>query len=300
MTENERGKGLPVLVVVGARSRAGRAILRAWPGPLIAVHRGADDGRGFAVADYATVPAGAIPAGSVVVNCVGTPNGDAAELDRINRLIPLAWARAARAAGSAGFVQLSSFAVYGRADEVGAATPERPTSDYGRAKLAADRDLLALMDDRFRIVVARIPMLFGNDGADKLGRLVGLLARLGIVPVTRPPIARAMLSYDALAAALIGLVDAPVRGVTLLADPTSFSYELVAERLLRARSLAVCRVTIPGFAAALFGRVAPGIHSRLLASSRVAPDEHFRFDMPPGASLVEEIDRLIARRDRQS
>ncbi|MBD8620604.1 NAD-dependent epimerase/dehydratase family protein [Sphingomonas sp. CFBP 13728] len=281
----------PTLVLVGAQSRAGRAIRQAWPGRIVAVHRGKEPG--LTLADYTQVPDGVIPSGSVVVNCVGTPIGTDAVLHRINHDVALRWAKAAKAAGATRFIQMSSFAVYGSAMLIDADTPELPETAYGRSKLGADQDLCLCAAPGFGVTIVRIPMLFG-DGSDKLTRLVGFVRTIGMVPRVMPPIARAMLGYDALAAAIRALTLAPVDGVVHIADPTAFSYELLRERIERVTGRLLRSFPVSAAAGAIAHRIAPAVHSRLLASSRLAPEVAYRFAMPMGGSLVDALDRIAA------
>ncbi|WP_339345904.1 NAD-dependent epimerase/dehydratase family protein [uncultured Sphingomonas sp.] len=283
---------IPSLVVVGARSRAGRAILSAWPGPTVAIHRGDRNASGVAVSDYTIALPDAIPRGSVVVNCVGSPRGDAATLAHVNHEVPIAWAHAARTAGAKHFIQLSSFAVYGRVDTIDCTTSERPDTHYGRSKLAADQELLELCGHAMLgLTIARIPMLFGG-GSDKLSQIASLVRRTRTVPQVRPPISRAMLGYDALAAAIVTLAHTPVEGIVLLCDPTPFSYELMATRFEHAVGKPLHRLAIPRPATSLIRTLAPQLHARLLASSHVSHSARYVFPMPPGASLTEALDRL--------
>lgn len=238
------------------------------------------------------VPPGAIPSGSIVINCVGTPAGSERSLLRLNRDVALRWAEAAAVAGATHFIQLSSFSVYGRAEQIGSGTPELPCTAYGRSKLAADRDLLALAQPNMSISIVRIPMLFG-DGASKLAQLVRLTRIMRAVPKPNPPIERSMLSYDALAAAILKLARQPVNGIVHVADATVFTYERLSERMQCRTGRAPRRIRFPATVVDIVRRAAPSLHARLLASSRLDQSAAFAFDVPPNATLEREIDRLL-------
>lgn len=281
---------IPPLVLIGAHSRAGRAILRAWPGPaIVQIHRG--EGASIKVTNYDMVPSGAIPPGAIVINCVGTSTGSEETLTRLNCIVALGWAQAAAAADAKHFIQLSSFSVYGRTEQIGRDTPERPDTAYGRSKLTADRALLALERPALSVTVVRIPMLFG-DATSKLAQLVRLTRVIGGVPAVAPPIERSMLSYDALAAAIVALARSPVRGVVHVADPTVFTYDLLRDGMTRATGHPPRRVRVPAFAIGAARRIAPSLHARLFASSRLDPSAAFAFAVPPEATLEREIERL--------
>jgi UDP-glucose 4-epimerase len=280
---------VPPLVLIGARSRAGRAILAAWPGKqVVAVHRG--DGDGVQVDDYAAVPPAVVPPDAFVVNCVGTPKGGEPELLRLNRDVALRWAQAAAQVGARHFVQLSSFAVYGWAERIDAGMPETPVNAYGRSKLAADR---ALADVGLPVTSLRIPMLFG-DGPDKLTQLVAAVRKARVVPALKPPIKRSMLSYAALAAAVVELARHPVIGVVPVADPAAFTYERLADVLWEETGCRPLPLPIPGVISSLVRAAAAPLHARLLASSLLDPASAWRFPIPESASLTHAL-RCLAR-----
>ena len=285
----------PTLVLVGARSNAGRAIARLWPADrLVAIHRDSADPRGIGVPDYLAVAEHALEPGCVVVNCVGTPHGTAGVLLRINRDVALAWAEAAQRRGAAGFVNLSSFSVYGRNECIGPATPAQPDGAYGASKLAADEGLAARETAAMPIARLRIPMLFG-DGPDKLAQIVGLTTRLRMVPRLPHPIARAMLGYGALARAIAYLAAAPQGGVFHHADRQEFGYDLLAARIAAVRGVRVSRVPVSRIAERLAALAVPGLHARLLASSRVDPALLLDCPVSPDEGLIAALDALIAQ-----
>lgn len=279
------------LVLIGARSNAGRVIERVWAcGNIVRVHRG--DGAGISVTDYMEVAKGVISPGAIVVNCVGTPRGSEAELLRINRDVPLRWAEAALAAGASHVIQLSSFSVYGQTETVGIDTPDAPQTAYGRSKLAADQALLEVDGKGLPVTLLRIPMLFG-EGRDKLARLVRAVLKTGFVPSLSRPIERSMLSYGALGAAVAHLTQHPIRGVVNVADPTVFTYELLRDRIAHVTGRRPRKLPVPRIATAASRLVAPAIHARLFASSRLEPSAALAFNIPAEATLPETIDRIV-------
>lgn len=289
--DNSAMASLPPVVLIGAASKAGRAIAGLWPpARIVTVCRG--EGPGIRVADYRSVPAGVIPEGSIVVNCVGTPRGSADLLHQVNCEAAVNWATQAALDRARGFVQLSSLSVYGDAPVIDGTTPEAPATDYGFTKLKADRELAAIASAAFPITLLRIPMLFG-DGPDKLSKLVGLFVRLGSVPRPPKPVERAMLSYAALAQVVSFISRAPVNGVTHAADPQSFSYNLVAERMRQASGRPVHRIPVPSLATGLLAVAAPGLAGRLFKSSVLADGVRIDCPLTEPSRLVAALDRLI-------
>ena len=281
-------------IIVGGASRAGRALAARLGGEEVVpvVRSPAGLAGEHLVPDFDAGP-GALPLnGAIVVNCAGTPSGSAAELDRANRAVPLAWARAAAQAGVARFVQVSSFSVFGPARHIDAATPAEPASDYGGSKFAAEEALRAAgLGDRLTIL--RVPILIGG-GADKLAQLLGLVRRTRLIPAAPWPTPRSMLSYDGLAAAIVEAAYAERGGTLAVADPRPFTPEMLEARA-RAAGLSARILRVPSAALALVRRAVPGIHASLFEPSLL---DHAANAAPLDGSyerIDAVIDRLLAR-----
>ncbi|HST35273.1 MAG TPA: NAD-dependent epimerase/dehydratase family protein [Allosphingosinicella sp.] len=282
------GRDAPI-VLLGSRSRAGAALKRAFSDrTIIGICREPGGGE-LAVADYDRVPEGAIPSGAVLINCLGRSEGDAATLHRVNVELPLRWAEAARAADGR-VLHLSSFSVYGAASLIGAATPERPAGAYGESKLAGDRALLSLADDRFRVTVLRLPILIG-EGDDKLVRLIRLLRRTGFLPVPAGPVHRSMLAYADLGTVVGKALDGD--GILHAADPEPFSYALLGETMAGA-GLKLRTPTAPAWLIGAARTLAPGIGRRLYASSLLDPAANLARGLPLPVGLRRVLAAMLA------
>jgi nucleoside-diphosphate-sugar epimerase len=279
--------GPPPVILLGAGSRSGRAIRAALDGaPLLGVARTDAD---IVVADYAEVPSGIAFAGAVVINCVGSDRGDAALLDHLNRVVPQSWARAAKRGGAGHFIQLSSLSVHGPAETIDRASPLAPENAYGRSKLAAEKALAALADEDFVVTLLRVPILVGA-GADKLAQLVRFARRTHVVPRTRDPVRRSMLSYAGLAAVVRRLVSQPLAGAVHAADPEPFTYQALLDAA-HAAGHPVRAVPVPGLVQAAIRLAAPGMHRRLFASSVVAPAANVAAEALPFERVTDVIER---------
>jgi UDP-glucose 4-epimerase len=201
-----------------------------------------------------------------VVNFAGI-GGDAprAALAAANVEGPLRLARAAKMAGARQFVTISSSHVYGRAREIGAATPEAPVSLYGESKRTADAALLALQDSDFTVTVLRLPMVYGPGLGESLRGLARLMARTGFLPSPSRPVRRSLLHADNFAHALAFAIRRRLGGVLRLADTEPLSFDVLAELVSRqaGRSVRLARWPSPVLRPLL--ALKPALHDRLYA-----------------------------------
>lgn len=274
------------VLVVGGGSRLAMALRPRLPADSVYVSR-RPTGRGEEriVADYAAVPPALFAETACVINCVGTSGGAAEQMHRLNVEVPAVLAGAARAAGVRHFIHVSSFSVYGAAETIDRSTPERPDTAYGRSKAEGDSRLLALAGDGFGVTLLRLPMLYDEGSLGKLGRLLRLWRRVGIVPVPESDVRRAMIGMELAAEVIARLVHAPRHGVVLAADPQHFSYRGVQG----ARPERLLRLVIPQPAADLARRGFPALARRLFGNSCVPAESNLAVELGLSSRLYADI-----------
>ena len=235
-----------------------------------------------------------------VVNCVGTPLGDAANLAVVNVDIAVEAARRARDAGVRQFIQVSSLSVYGGATAIDAATRVAPVSDYGRSKAIADDALLAHASLDFAVIVLRVPALYGPGAAGKFGQLARIMTALGVFPVFRPLARRSVLHLDNAAAAIAALLVEPKSsGVRFATDHEVFTLDTLAAAVTAVNGKDVRLVTLPRAAAALMRRAAPGAFASLYMDSLVAPETALTTRLPLPMTLAAGLAAMLVA-DRTS
>lgn len=291
-------KGAPV-ILIGANSLAARHIIHRLPAhQTLGIVRGkATDGQ-VSTQSYADVPQGLPLKGATIINCVGSQDGDRETLDQVNSCVPMRWAEAASRGGAAGFVQLSSFSVFGRAEVITSNTALLPIADYGRSKLAAEEGLAHYRSSDFKVAILRIPILISTERAGKLSQLLRLIVRSRLLPMPSLDVRRSMLSYAQLADAVADVVARPVSGIHTYADPEPFSYALVAERAALA-GLRLRQVHIPRFVAQFAQKVAPQIGRRLFESSWLDPGINRLVEKGSPPALRDLIDTLLLQLARK-
>lgn len=246
------------------------------------------------IADYTAIPADAFAGVATVVNCVGTPVGDAVTMTRINVDVPLAAATAARAAGCRRFIQLSSLSVYGRATAIGVETPVAPVSAYGRSKADADAALLGLAAPGFGVTILRVPALYGNGAMGKLGTLARAMQRYGgfvAPPVVAP---RSLLHLDNAVAVIKRLISEPHDGVVLAADHAPFELSAFAGAVAAASGSAVRLVRAPAWFATGLRWLAPNLYASIFAPSLIDPAAAITTGMPLPVAMADGIAAMLA------
>lgn len=294
----QRSADFSKLVLVGARSRAAKALKRKLGHlPTVGIARAAARGD-LDVADYRTVPDALDMEGALVVNCVGTDQGTAEELHRVNCEVALAYAHAASQRGAARFVQLSSFSVFAPTVVARETTPLAPQTDYGRSKLAAERALEDFSPELEKIAILRVPILVaapGTGAIDKLTRLMRVLTRFRAIPRPLTDIRRSMLTYAGLAEA-ISLV-ASRDGIFHAADPQLFSYSLLAA-ISAEEKAGMHAIPVPLPIEGALRLATPGLHARLFTSMYLDPDINLLADRTAGSfhpDLAEIVRQHLVR-----
>jgi nucleoside-diphosphate-sugar epimerase len=155
----------PHVVVVGASGWMGRRLVaRAAERGLLgaAVSRRGDDAGPWPSHPLADLEKLARRPRAVVVNAAGATQGDWAALHRANVELVDLLARTCREVG-AGLVTLGSAAEYGTpvGPLVAESDPPRPTSPYGRSKLAATESVLGQLEVGLTATVVRMFNLVG-------------------------------------------------------------------------------------------------------------------------------------------
>lgn len=111
-----------------------------------------------------------------------------AQYYRINTDLAVETASVAKAVGVGQFIFMSSAIVYGRSAPLGSRkritrdTPVSPANFYGDTKVQAERGLLELSSDSFRVVILRPPMIYGPGCRGNYPVLSKLARKLPVFP----------------------------------------------------------------------------------------------------------------------
>ena len=107
----------------------------------------------------------------------------------VNTDLTVETAQKAKAEGVKQFVFMSSAIVYGESAPIGKQkmitkdTPVSPANSYGDSKVQAEKGILPLNDENFKVVVLRPPMIYGPGSKGNYPVLSKLARKLPIFPV---------------------------------------------------------------------------------------------------------------------
>ena len=107
---------------------------------------------------------------------------------RVNTDLTVETAQKAKQDGARQFIFMSSAIVYGESAPVGqqkritAATEPTPANAYGDSKLQAEKGILPLQDDTFKVVILRPPMVYGRGSKGNYPILSKLARKLPLFP----------------------------------------------------------------------------------------------------------------------
>lgn len=133
--------------------------------------------------------------------------------DKVNRDLPIDLANLAKQAGVKQFIFLSSMSVYGNEEEnITNNTATKPSTYYGKSKLAAENGLKKLADDSFNLLILRPPMVYGPNATGNYTRL----SKLSKLTVAFPKINnnRSMIFIDNLMEFIKQAIDRELSGLS--------------------------------------------------------------------------------------
>jgi UDP-glucose 4-epimerase len=144
---------------------------------------------------------------------------------KVNRDLTNEVAQKARTEGIKQFIFMSSMSVYGiNSGVIDKGSVPNPTSNYGKSKLQAEAMISQLMDDAFKIVILRPPMIYGKGSKGNYSKLSNYSKKLPIFPNVKNQ--RSMIHIDNLCEFLRLVIDNEEQGLFF---PQNSEYVTTAE-----------------------------------------------------------------------
>ena len=214
------------------------------------------------------------PSGNVLIHCAGIAHAalpDPALIYQANHKLPVQTAIWAKEKGYSHFVFLSTGLVWDESLEVIDTGKDIPTPDthYGKAKLAAEIEILGLADRSFAVSIVRLPLVYGPGVKGNLARLIDAVASWPACPLGSRKAIRSVTAVSTIIRFIEHLVRIQQTGIyTLIDTPRLSTFEMV--RFIQA-GLPNCGLAIPlpSFVRPVLDRVTPSISRRLLHSREI-------------------------------
>lgn len=154
---------------------------------------------------------------------------------KVNRDLSIEVARKAKSSGVTQFIFMSTMAVYGKEGEIDEEvvitkeTEPNPITYYGISKMEAENELMKLVDERFKVVVLRPPMIYGVNCPGNYARLEKLALKTPVFPFIKNK--RSMLHVDKLCEDVKGYIDYEVSGLFLPQDNEYVNTSLLVKEI---------------------------------------------------------------------
>lgn len=189
---------------------------------------------------------------------------------KINTLLPIHFAQEAKKAGVKHFIQMSSIAVYGKVSYLDINTMENPANIYGETKLSADKALLALQDENFKVSIIRPPMVYGGGNAP--GNMMKLIrfAHSGIpMPFKNVHNTRDFIHVLNLIEAIHIVIKHQIKGIIIPTDKRSVSTEEIINLIKKYTSKSVKQFKLPKLILLVVKNTLPSLYDKVFGTLKV-------------------------------
>lgn len=134
---------------------------------------------------------------------------------KVNRDLTIETAKKAKAEGVKQFIFMSSIIVYGDSTSdkrvIDKNTVPTPSNFYGNSKLQAEEGIKILVNDNFKVVIIRPPMIYGKDSKGNYPKLAKVAQKLPFFPDIENE--RSMLHIDNLCEFIKVMIDQEETGL---------------------------------------------------------------------------------------
>lgn len=154
---------------------------------------------------------------------------------KVNRDLPIDVAIKAKKAGVKQFIFMSTMSVYGVVGKIeeevviAEETEPNPQTYYGKSKLEAENKLKKLIDEKFKVVILRPPMIYGPNCPGNYKRLENLAIKVPIFPMIENK--RSMLHIDKLCQFVKEYIDNEVVGLYFPQDDDYINTSLLVNKI---------------------------------------------------------------------
>lgn len=189
---------------------------------------------------------------------------------KVNRDLAYEVAIKAKAQGVKHFVFMSTAKVFGESTTNKPAWDENsecnPSDPYGKSKFDAEKLLLGLQDEYFKVAIVRSPLVYGAGVKANMYNLVKLVDRFPIIPLGGINNRRSMVYVGNLVALLQHIIINHASGVCIAGDQKPLSTTELTKTITSSFPKKTLLLTIPAFVRWIVAKWKPDIVDRLFGS----------------------------------
>ncbi len=189
---------------------------------------------------------------------------------KINRDLVYEVAIKAKSQGVKQFVFMSSAKVFGESTTNEPPWNENsechPKDTYGKSKYEAEKLLLGLEDEKFKVAIVRSPLVYGAGVKANMYNLVKLVIKFPILPLGGINNRRSFVYVENLVALLKRIIEKQASGIFIAGDRKSLSTTQLINIIAKESKKHIVLFNVPEFIITFTKRVKPSIMDRLFGS----------------------------------
>jgi nucleoside-diphosphate-sugar epimerase len=189
---------------------------------------------------------------------------------KINCDLAFETAKHAKSSGVKQFVLMSTAKVFGESTSDDNSWNENsdcnPKDAYGRSKLAAEKLIRNLQDEKFKVAIVRSPLVYGPGVKANMFNLIKLADKLPILPFGGIKNKRSMVYVGNLVALLQRVILTDASGIFIAGNNSDVSTTELVQQICRSLSKKRLLFTVPGFFMKAAGLIKPESVNRLTGS----------------------------------
>ena len=156
----------------------------------------------------------------------------------------------------------------------------QPIDGYGKSKLDAEKRILAIADDHFRVSIVRPSMVYGKGVKANMLMLSKLVQKLPIIPLAGINNNRAMVSIDNLMITLDAIIKNSQTGIYLACDRSTVSTSELVNKLIKLLNPDKKLLKLPKLIISILKLIFPHYSRRLFGSFNVdATETHIKLNI---------------------
>lgn len=217
---------------------------------------------------------------------------------KVNRDLAYNVAKKAKAEGVKHFIFMSTAKVFGETNNGRIVWDENsechPTDPYGKSKYEAEKLLIGLQDENFKVAIVRSPLVYGAGVKANMYNLVKLVNTFPILPFEAVNNLRSMVYVGNLVELLKHIILTQSSGIFIAGDRKPLSTTQLVLLISKASNKEISLFKIPPFLLRVINLFNPSLTDRLFGSlviDNTYTNEKLNFDPP--FSSEEGINEMV-------